>query len=387
VLLCATGFPRSLDDPHKPFLLDHAAALVDAGARVTVVCPGSEGLPGHEWLRGVEIVRFRYAPRALETLAYDGAMYRRVVGPHALVVPPFVTAFAATAATAARRREVDVVHGHWWAPTGFVALAAAAAAGSHTVIHLHGSDAAVARGPVRGLARAVLGKADAVMAVSDELAAWGREVSGREVDVVPMPLPPHVDVPPTPTPADGPLLGVGRLVPEKGFDLLVRAAALVDRPVVIVGDGPQRGELEALAASLGADVTFVGEVPPAALVDHYRRASVVVVPSRREGFGMVAAEAAACGRAVVGTRVGGVPEVVADGVSGLVVEPDDVEALAAGLRSVRPEMGAEGPVQVRHLRADAHAATLLERYRSLAAPSASSSATSASGDSTANASA
>jgi glycosyltransferase involved in cell wall biosynthesis len=390
VLLCATGFPRSLDDPHKPFLLDHARALAAAGAEVTVVCPGAAGLRGREVLAGIEVVRFRYAPRALETLAYDGAMYRRVVGPHALAVPPFVLGFAATAAAVAVRRRVDVVHGHWWAPTGVVALAAAAAASAHSVVHLHGSDAAVASGPLRSVAGAVLARADAVMAVSAELAAWGREVSGRHVDVVPMPLPVARLGEPTSPPTFGPLLGVGRLVPEKGFDLLVRAAALTDQAAVIVGDGPERGALEDLATSLRADVTFTGEVAPEELVARLRQARVVVVPSRREGFGMVAAEAAACGRAVVGTRVGGIPEVVADGVSGVLVAPDDLDALVAGLGAVDPAMGRRGPDQVRHLHPAHHAEVVLARYRSLseeAASSASSSAASDSGDTTAKASA
>jgi glycosyltransferase involved in cell wall biosynthesis len=365
VLLCATGFPRSLDDPHKPFLLDHARALAAAGVGVTVVCPGAAGLAGREVLDGIEVVRFRYGPRSLETLAYDGAMYRRVAGPHAVMVPTFLAGFVATAATVARRRQVDVVHGHWWAPTGLVALAVAAAASARSVVHLHGSDAAMAVGPLRPLAGAVLARADAVMAVSGELAAWGSEVSGRHVDVVPMPLPVARLGEPTAPPTFGPLLGVGRLVPEKGFDLLVRAAALTDQAAVVVGDGPERAALEALAASLRADVTFTGEVAPEELAARYRQARVVVVPSRREGFGMVAAEAAACGRAVVGTRVGGIPEVVADGVSGVVVAPDDLDALVAGLRTVDTAMGRAGPAQVRHLLPGPHAEAVLARYRSL----------------------
>jgi glycosyltransferase involved in cell wall biosynthesis len=367
VLICATGFPRSADDPHKPFLLDHARALVDAGARVTVVCPGADGLAGREELDGVEVVRFRYAPRPLETLAYDGAMYRRVAGAHALLVPQFVTSFAATAATVARRRRVDVVHGHWWAPSGLVALVAAAAASARSVVHLHGSDAAITKGPLRVVARQVLGRADAVMAVSAELASWGREVSGRDVDVVPMPLPVRHLGEPTVPPSFGPLLGVGRLVPEKGFDLLVRAAALTGQAAIVVGDGPERAALEELAGSLRADVTFTGEVHPSELAARYHQARVVVVPSRREGFGMVAAEAAAAGRAVVGTRVGGIPEVVADGESGILVPPDDLDALVAALGMVDPSMGRRGPEQVGHLLPEAHAAAVLERYAALTA--------------------
>lgn len=337
-----------------------------------MVCPGAEGLAGHETIDGVEVVRFRYGPRSLETLAYDGAMYRRVAGPHALLVPFFVLAFFSTARAVARRRQIDIVHGHWWAPSGLVALAVARTTGAKSVVHLHGSDATIAKGPIQTLARSVLNQADAVLAVSDELAAWANRViggdstvgpsEGRPATVVPMPLPRWCEAGPTPVPATGPILGVGRLVPEKGFDLLVRAAALTDQAAVIVGDGPERSALEELAHSLRAEVTFVGEVTPDELAGYYRRARVVVVPSRREGFGLVAAEAAAMGRAVVGAAVGGVPTVVADGVSGVVVRPDDVDALVAGLVRVDPAMGEQGPAQVKAMHPRAHAATVLGVY-------------------------
>jgi len=351
-----------VDDAHKPFLLDHARALVDAGHEVTVVCPGAAGLPGREVIDGVDVVRFRYAPRVLETLAYDGAMYRRVVGPHVVVVPLFVLSFLATVVFAARRRRVDVIHAHWWAPTGIVAVVAATLTGAASVIHLHGSDATIARGPLVPLARWTLGRAGAVLAVSDELAAWGSAVSGRPVEVVPMPLPLGRLPVPTPPPDHGPVLGVGRLLPEKGFDVLIRAVAQVGRPVVLVGEGPERTALQVLAVEVGADLTLVGQVAPGELGEWYRRASVVAVPSRREGFGLVAAEAAAAGRAVVGTRVGGIPGVVDDGVSGILVPPDDVAALADALTRVDSAMGSRGPAQVEHLGPARHALAVGAAY-------------------------
>src|SRR3546814_414 len=127
----------------------------------------------------------------------------------------------------------------------------------------------------------------------------------------------------TPPPADGPVLAVGRLVPEKGFDVLIRAAAKAAVPVVIVGDGGQEAALRALADELGADVTFAGPVAPDELGPHYRAARLVAVPSHREGFGLVAAEALASGRAVVASSVGGLAQVVADGVTGPLVPAGD----------------------------------------------------------------
>ena len=97
VVLCTPGFPVSADDPDKPFLLDHATALVDAGLQVSVVCPASPGRPARQTLGEIEIFRVRYAPRRLETLAATGAMYREARGLKALLaVPMIVSMFMAT---------------------------------------------------------------------------------------------------------------------------------------------------------------------------------------------------------------------------------------------------------------------------------------------------
>ncbi|HSD19342.1 MAG TPA: glycosyltransferase family 4 protein [Anaeromyxobacter sp.] len=132
------------------------------------------------------------------------------------------------------------------------------------------------------------------------------------------------------------IVGLGRLIPIKGFDLLVRALPSVSAHIdaaraLLVGDGPERSRLEALAASLSVSgrLRTIGETRDVA--PHLVAADVVVVPSRNEGMGRVIVEAMALGRPVVATAVGGIPAVVTDGETGRLVEPDDVEALAASL--------------------------------------------------------
>lgn len=141
--------------------------------------------------------------------------------------------------------------------------------------------------------------------------------------------------------AGGPVVAVGRLVPAKGTDTLLRAVAVVTRQrpnfrLEIAGDGPIRPELEQLAADLGlgAAVRFLGNVRdvPALLA----RASAVALPSLSEGISLTLLEAMARGLPVVATRVGGTPEVVADGTTGLLVPPADPDRLAAALLDVWP---------------------------------------------------
>jgi glycosyltransferase involved in cell wall biosynthesis len=132
---------------------------------------------------------------------------------------------------------------------------------------------------------------------------------------------------------------VGRLIPIKGHEVLLRALAVVrrERPELtldVVGDGPLEGELRATVDELGLGdaVTFSGRISPVAPV--FEAAEIVVVPSFGEGFGMVALEAMERGRPVIASAVGGLPEIVDDGRTGLLVPPGDVEALAAAIRDL-----------------------------------------------------
>jgi glycosyltransferase involved in cell wall biosynthesis len=360
VLVVTQGFPRRPGDHRAPFLLDHARALAGAGCRVTVLCPSAPGLAARERWGDVDVIRFRYAPRRLEVFAYSGAMHRDVRTWRVLLLPLFLAGYV----RAVRRHSgaADVVHAHWWIPSGLVAVVAARRRVAVVAVHLHGTDAAIARGPLRPLAAWVLRRASVVLAASPLLASWAKDVAGVDAVVAPMPL--GVDrVPsPTPPPPDGPVLAVGRLVPEKGFDVLIRAVAETGDRLVVVGDGDIGPALDSLTRSTNADVTFAGSVDPTELARDYAAARVVAVPSRREGFGMVAAEALAAGRAVVGTRVGGLPDLVTNGVTGTLVAPDDVAALVDALRSTDPALGANGPAAVAWLRPDAIAARNLAAY-------------------------
>ena len=144
------------------------------------------------------------------------------------------------------------------------------------------------------------------------------------------------------------------------FDVLLDGVAKVRaeiRPkVAIVGAGPERQALLDRAKLNGVDLQLPGSVSPQELVEWYRRATVVVVPSRREGFGLVAAEAAAVGRAVIGTAVGGIPSVVEDRVNGLIVDPGNSDAIGKALKEIDPAWGAKGPARVSHLSSKEHGA-------------------------------
>ena len=156
------------------------------------------------------------------------------------------------------------------------------------------------------------------------------------------------------------ILTVGSVVPRKGQALLVEAVAELARRGVqarltVVGDGPRLQELRTLAERLGvADrVTFAGAVGQDRIGAYYQRAGLFALPSFAEGVPVVLMEAMATGLPVVASRIAGVPELVEDGVSGLLVEPGSVSSLTgalARLLSDRPEqrraMGEKGREKV-----------------------------------------
>lgn len=158
------------------------------------------------------------------------------------------------------------------------------------------------------------------------------------VDVVPPGIDPRFS--PGGERSENPLvLGVGRLVPVKRFDRLIRATVEARRhaprlELQLVGTGPDRTELESLIHSLDAAdyISFTGRVSDDELVSLYRRAWVVASSSVREGWGMTLTEAAACGTPAVATRIPGHVDALAEGVSGLLA--DDDRELAAHLIEV-----------------------------------------------------
>ena len=179
-----------------------------------------------------------------------------------------------------------------------------------------------------------------------------------------------------PTPDEPAILTVAHMYPRKNLGVLLEAYAhLRDAGIPyrawIVGEGPCRIAWERLRDGLGlADrVEFLGTIPRRELQDRYRRATLFCLPSRQEGFGIVFLEAMACGKPIVAGRRAAVPETVADGETGLLVDPEDSVALAGALASLlsdeplRRAMGAAGRRRVEWYAADQVAETFLTTVR------------------------
>jgi glycosyltransferase involved in cell wall biosynthesis len=191
--------------------------------------------------------------------------------------------------------------------------------------------------------RSLLGRAAAVTACATSLLRQARQLAPRAADRLTV-IPNGVDVErftsgashrhPRPY-----LLAAGRFTRQKGFDVLLEAAANVQAirnaqvDMLIAGDGAEEDRLRRLVDQhrLTTSVCFLGAVDAERLASLYRGALAVVVPSRWEGLPLVCLEAMASGRPVVASNVDGIPDAVLDGETGLLVPPEDADALAAAI--------------------------------------------------------
>jgi D-inositol-3-phosphate glycosyltransferase len=182
--------------------------------------------------------------------------------------------------------------------------------------------------------------ADVVLCPSEAARAWHARVRGTKPTMrLPNPIDTERFSPDAAAPKDVDVLFVGRLGPEKGPAVLLRALARLAAPrrVVLFGVGRERSLLERLAAETESDVELRGYQDNDSLPDWYRRARVVVVPSYYESQGLSAAEAIACGTPVIASGVGGLLDVVHPGVNGWLVPPGDPRALAEAMEvALRP---------------------------------------------------
>jgi glycosyltransferase involved in cell wall biosynthesis len=356
VLFVTHNFPRTSGDLPGNFVLRLARALRELDVAVHVLAPHGPQLRFDETVDGIPVTRFRYAPDHRETLAYTGTMAAQVQQSLRAKFDLLSMIRSASRAMRPLALESDVVHAHWWFPSG-LAAGAGARAGRPLVTTLHGSDVRLARGALpRHWMRRVLRSSSRVTAVSQWLADEAvRLAAVTRPEVLPMPVDTELFTPAN-VPRDG-VLFVGKLDAQKGAAILLEALTLTAKSVTatIVGDGADARALHARAAALGVAgrVRWCGALPHAALPPFYRAARLVIAPATApEGLGLSAAEAQLCETPVIASRVGGLPDLVDDGVTGVLVPPNDAAALAGaidasiGLPDQLAAWGREGRMRV-----------------------------------------
>jgi phosphatidyl-myo-inositol dimannoside synthase len=368
ILVVSHNYPRFDGDPAGAFVARIARGAAAHGHEVEVIAPHAPGISTDERVAGVRVRRFRYGPASLERVAYTGNLHQRTLfSPMAaLGFPGFLLAFGRAVRAAVRRFEPDLIHAHWWVPGGWFARRW----GVPYVITCHGSDVRLLeRGDlVRKVARSVFRGAAQVTTVSNFLA---RDLArllpgvGPTVAVTPMPVDVTLFEAGTRTAKAIPprVLYAGNLVRSKGVDVLLRAGAELSRRGIpfqlkILGQGPARRELEALARTLGiaTQVSWSGWAAQAEMPMEYGASTITVLPTRgeAEGLGLTLVEALLGGSAVVGTPAGGIPEVVLHEQTGLLARDGDPRDLATQIerlltdRALRDRLTMAGKERVLH---------------------------------------
>jgi glycosyltransferase involved in cell wall biosynthesis len=365
VAVVAEYYPRARDPVLGVWAHRQAVAARDAGAEVRVLVL-HRPVPPASAVRAGDLRAIAEPMRQPARATLDGipVRYVRYLSPPRPLAYGSWGAWAAPALGRALRSlrgsfDFDLVHAHYAVPAGDAVRRSRI--GRPLVVSVHGGDvlATVDRGPrARAAVQGALAAARVVLANSADTARRCAEHGAREVRVVHL----GTDLPPA---AEDPgagetLVSVGHLVARKRHADVIRALArLADRRpdlrYVVVGDGPERRALEALARDLGVGdrVRWTGQVPPQAAVREARRAALFVLPSVDEAFGVAYVEAMAGGVPALGCRGEAGPEEIAAAGGGIVlVAPRDPAGLADEIDALladaprRRELGAQARANV-----------------------------------------
>ncbi|GAB4328834.1 MAG: hypothetical protein Kow0074_24990 [Candidatus Zixiibacteriota bacterium] len=375
VLYLTHNYPRHSGDFAGAFIARLAELVVQRGHRAIVIAPHAPGTSEQETVNGVDVHRFRYASDEREVIAYRGEVGKIALwGSQGIgAYNRFLRSFTRAGRTSIREHQPDVIHAHWWIPGGLVASRLPGE--TRVVLTMHGTDIRMLSKMswIRPLARRVFRRADAITVVSSPLAALvERQIpdADRKLSILPMPpndeaftqsdSAPAANTPPV-------VLCVTRFTEQKRNAVLLKAAARlasegVDLRLKLIGKGPLEDDLRAMAAGFGLEqiVEFAPPMPQDQLASEYARADLVVLPSVDEGLGMVLIEAQMCGTAVLGVRSGGIVDIIEHDDTGWLTAPDDVDALADGIRQLLSD------ANLRHRLAAAGRKSALSRFSSRA---------------------
>jgi glycosyltransferase involved in cell wall biosynthesis len=353
LLVLASTYPRWAGD-HEPGFVHELCRRLGSDFHVVALVPDAPGADPDGVLDGVEVKRYRYAPRSWQTLVANGgivANLRRAKWKW-LLLPGFVLAQYLAARRIVRERRIDVIHAHWLLPQGLIARHVSKRTAVPYVVTSHGGDLFGLRGRLPAIfKRKVAADCAAMTVVSSAM----REEAQRlrlhppRIEVLPMGVDLHdrfVPDPATPR-AENELLFVGRLVPKKGLPLLLNVLPhiLRGRPqlrLTVAGFGPDEAALKARARELHVDhaIDFLGPIPQADLPALYRRAAVFVAPFVRdasgdqEGLPVALMEAIGCGCPAVVGEVAGVHDLLGEHAGEIAVDVADTGAFSRAILAV-----------------------------------------------------
>ena len=349
VLVIGSVYPRFEEDNEVPWLRKSLATLRDAGVEVEVLAPACKGLKDHS-IDGIPVHRFRYAPKNLEILTgEEGAPTKIAKHPsiQLLAIPYCLCGFFKCLRLARKNRYV-IIHAHWPFPHALIALGASKLFHIPLVLNFHGAELLLIRKKkwIRPIMKFIIGQASAIFANSRFTAEKIKAVRDAAIEWSPYGSPlsssPNASV----HARNGRyrVLFVGRHIERKGIEYLIQAATRLNPDqfeIRIVGKGNLTESLKVLAQKISPkNVIFTGPLSPEDLQREYAQANCFVLPAivdrqgDTEGLGVVLIEAMEYGLPVVASNVGGIPDVVVDGKTGVLVPEKNPDALAQAIQKL-----------------------------------------------------
>lgn len=348
VLTLTHNFVRYEGDYAGSFLFALLRELSHFGLSQIVLTPHNEGAKRHETMSGIKIFRFQYAPEEREKLVYHGNMHELITeNPlNFFLFLVLLGKFFSHGLRIVREEKINLIHAHWWIPSGLVGYFVSLLTGRDLIVTCHGTDIALIQKKrfLQPLARLVLRRAVAVTVVSSFLKNVLVEkigLSDGNISVIPMPFEfPDLPVPPKRRRRGKSVLCVARFIPQKRLDLLIDAIFQLKREMeiklIIIGNGPERENLQKYISKSGLEkiVEMPGFIVRDELPNYYRECDLFVLPSVNEGFGLTLAEAMLNRRPVIGADSGGIPDLIEEGRTGLLFPEGDSGKLAEAMRRI-----------------------------------------------------
>jgi len=341
-----SAYPDYEDDPHGIFVHRLMKEVVKKGHEVRVIAPHTGGETSYT-LEGVNVERFHYFyPRKYERLSGRAGMIDNVKEGFLVKIQVLTFLFFTVYYSLRKLKGMDMIHVQWPIPNGLGALFLKKLHGVHYINTIHGEEVHLSkRYNMLFALRWLVNNSSKTITNSTATRKFCLEagLDGEKINIIPFgvdteffrPLDVYKDE------NIFQILSVGYLIERKGFEYLIRAMPQVLKEhkhvrLKIVGSGPLEAKLKELIyeLSLGDEVEIVKNVSDGELLMIYNSADLFVLPSivdsqgNTEGLGVVLLEAMACGLPVIGSDVGGIPDIINEGISGLLVQEKKISDIS-----------------------------------------------------------
>ncbi|MCL1955935.1 MAG: glycosyltransferase family 4 protein [Fibromonadales bacterium] len=348
ILVLSSVYPRFDADSEVPWLRISLRELKKNNCEPVLLVPAYKGLKNHS-IDGIPVYRFRYAPASLEFLTHDeGAPSKIARNPLLqLLAIPYIISGSIKALFLCLKLKPNIIHVHWPFPHAFMAYFAAFFCKIPVVLTFYSAELLLAKKKkwIKPILKIFIKKADLVFAISSFTGKTVKEIYDRKIEFLPYgttldgvdinrdnKLPPQ---------SKFTVLFVGRHIERKGIEYLIKAAAALDSAkfqIRIAGRGDLTEKLKSQAAKEAPEqVVFLGKLSKEDLEKEYQNANCFILPAiidsrgDTEGLGVVLIEAAQYGLPIIASDVGGIPDVVIDKKTGLLIPEKNPDAIAKAI--------------------------------------------------------